>query len=304
MTNKNILIKNLENKMLNDLDSIEVSSNRQYKSVLNVMKREVGEFKLKDIKKIIEHQKNKISKSKLKNQIVVLLRFYKKFVNEEKIYKDVVDFVRKLNQEVLDSSEGVTKKEVEEYIKISKDVKEKMSTQNNIPPIDLITMYLYTNLTPRRTDNRFLRVNKGKNQNKKFPHINVKNKNIFYPPHKTDIVTTINLKNDHEPFIALIRSIVLHEGNKLYRKVLSNGSEDVKNKDKLRKNSQKAYSVYVKNIWKKYYKKDDYTIQKLRRLHSSKDYKIVEELKKKAEESGHSIDVHVTQYVKIKKDKK
>ncbi len=304
MTKKNLLIKDLDNKMLSDLDNIEFSSNRQYKSVLNVLKREAGDFKLKDIKKIIEHQKKKISKSKLKNQIIVLLRFYKKFVNEEKVYKDVVEGVKILNKEVIDSSEGVTKKEIEEYIKISKDVKSKISSKNDVPLIDLITMYLYTNLTPRRTDNRFLRVNKGKNQNKKFPHINVKNKKMFYPPHKTDIITTIELKNEHDAFINAINHIELHEGNKLYRKVLSNGLEDVKNKEKLKKNSQKAYSVYVKKIFKKHYNKDNYTIQRLRRLFSSKDYKVVEELKRKAKESGHSLNIHVNQYVKIKDNKK
>ena len=158
-------------------------------------------------------------------------------------------------------------------------------------------MYIYTNIACRRLDVRFLKViNKEGYFLKNEQHINLKDEYIYFPPYKTQEGIKISLKY-HKPFLVKINKLELHKNNNIYDSIKSN-----KDNQKQINSSGKAFGVYIKNIFKKYYNVD-LNVQKLRRLCASAEIienKNIIESVDNSNKMSHTITTHNKIYQQIK----
>lgn len=294
---KSKLIKDIDIDILNN-GRIKQTSFTQYKSTFNSLSRELGNYKLYDlikIKNILE--KKNITKSKQRNWLMLIYLLYKKIYGEDKKSQKVSDYLDKLINDIKNTGNknDCTKGDIQKYKQIKLTIKQEINNPStNIKLIDLITMYIYTNILSRRGDTRFLRIYNKKKSGGDYPYINTKTNILFFPPYKTRREVRLNISS-HKAFLNKLRDAKLNN-KKLYRDSLS--SDKTFNK---MKNSQKAYSMYIKRIFKKYFD-FNVNIQKLRRLNACEDINPVfmEKIKKKAYLQSHSIGEHIRTYMRTK----
>ncbi len=295
-----VLVKDLK---IEDIKHLNVKlgeiSKRQYNSVFNIIRKEIPNEKLKDILKIMDKQKTKIKHSKLRNQMVILSKFYKVKFGVDDDYREVFTRLKKLNKDILERDKGTTIEAVNEFKEVKERLKKMIVNNKEIDRVDLITMYLYVVIAPRRGDMRFMRIYKRKKgpPDRNYPNINVKAKTLYFPPYKTNIPIEINL-TEYPDFLRFVRNTKINtNNNKLYT---NNLSREMSDGIKGFASSQKAYTLYIKRIFKNHFKVD-FTIQKIRRLSASEDHKIIEKLQEKADRQGHSLQIHIQTYAKIEK---
>ncbi len=222
---------------------------------------------------------------------------YKKILGEDTKSKTISDYLDNLINDIKNSGNknDCSPQDIKKYKSLKRIIKQEIQKENSdIPLIDLITLYIYTNIISRRADTRFLRIFKKDKHNKEYPFINTKTNNLFFPPHKTKREVILNIQN-HKSFLHKLKQVKLNN-NKLYRDSLS--SDKTLNK---MKNSQKSYSIYIKNIFKRHYD-FDVNIQKLRRLDACEDIdpKFIKKIKDKAYLQSHSVGEHIQTYMRTK----
>ncbi len=294
---KKLLIKDIDIDILNT-GKIKQTSFRQYKSTFNSLSKELGNYKLYDlikVKNILE--KKNISKPKLRNWLMLIYSLYKKIFSEDKKSDKISDYLDKLIDDIKSSGNknDCSKEDILKYKHISKLIKEEMNkSKSDLPLVDLITLYIYTNILARRGDTRFLRIYNKKKPNEEYPYINLKNNIIFFPAYKTRREVRLNISN-HKAFLKHLKKVKLNN-NRLYRESIS--SDKTLNK---MNNSQKAFSIYIKKIFKKHYE-FNVNIQKLRRLDACEDIDptFMKKIKEKAYLQSHSVGTHVKTYMRTK----
>ena len=297
---KTKLIKDIDIEILNT-GQIKQTSFIQYKSTLNSLSKELGDYKLYDlikIKNILEKQD--ITKSKKRNWLMLLYLLYKKIYGVDKKSKIMSDYLDNLIDDIKNTGNknDCSKSDIQTYKDIKIKIKKEMKKlHSDIDLIDLITMYIYTNILARRGDTRFILILNKNKSNEEYPYINTKTNILFFPNYKTRREVKLNISS-HKSFLSKLKKVKLHNKN-LYRIRLSSDKTL-----KEMKNSQKAYSIYIKKIFLKYYDFNT-NIQKLRRLNACEDINSVfmDKIKKKSYLQSHSVGTHINTYMRLSEEK-
>ncbi len=298
MVKKNLKIKDVDIGILND-GKIKQSSFRQYRSTFNSLCRVVGDHKLKDLLKIKSTLEGMdLTKPKMRNWIMLIYWLYKRTYGEDDKSQKISDYLDKLISEIKDNGNknDCSKEDIKRFKEIKQKVKHEISRATpDIKLIDLITLYMYTNVVTRRADSRFMRVLHNNKRKSPYPYINTKTSMMYFPPYKTKREVLINIA-DHPHFLDKVKQVDKN-GEKLYKDSMSSD----RSLNAMR-NSQKAYSLYIKRIFKKHYG-FDVNIQKLRRLDACQDIDpaMMKKIKERAYLQSHSVGEHVNTYMRMKK---
>lgn len=281
--NKNIKINEIDIDIIYENRNVTDSSKRQYVYTLTSLKKsKYGNMKLNDLILIINSicRYKSISLSKKRNWLSLLSVAYRFYFNDPKVLLAIGKISKRINMKATKNVVPPTKK-FERYLQISNNIDSKLKTVSNDDILDYITMYMYTNIPPRRTDNRLLKFSNKVNPT--YPTINMKSHTIHYPPFKRGPSYSFTFDDS-----LLLSFKKLHSklGDNLYRSVLSIPQHS----------GTKAFSLYVKKLFLKYYD-FEVNIQQLRRLFSLRDHEFLTRSKNISKAMGHNLSIHNNLYM-------
>lgn len=301
--NRKLLINNISPDIFNSHLNISQSSRRTFKNNLKSLKLLIGNNKIWNVfkcRKLVMESDFKLSTKK--NLLFTLHRIYRHYFDEDQKSIKLYNFASSLSEQInKNKTNAPTVDEINKYISIREQLKKLIkSRKKNINYLDIITMYIYLNIACRRLEVRFIKVINRKGQFlKNDPHINLKDKYIYFPSHKSKESIQISL-NNHLSLINKLKKLKLYNNNHLYRPILT--AHNDLNKINA---SRKAFSVYLNNIFKDYFNVN-YNIQKLRRLCASAEIIENNNITQSALNSkkmGHNLTVHNKIYQQIKQKK-
>lgn len=284
--NKSIKIKDINIEHILKDKTITQSSKRQYSSTLNSIKKsKYGNKFLKNLYLLMSDMTKSLTPSQVVSWSNILTMSYKYYIDKDKTSKLLSQSLRRLSNKMRDNVEAPNKTDIEKYLRVSSLVKQSVDKlKSDTFRGDLlmyITAYLYTNVPPRRTDNRLL-VNKKTNKVKSDFYIDLKNKTICYGKFKNQAEKICLDLKDHPSLIKAFVYLNLADNESLYPSKYQ---------------GQVNYSRYIKNIFKRQFNFDT-TIQKLRRLYALRDIKLLNKLTETSKLMGHSNQIHMETYMK------
>lgn len=303
---------------------IKETTRTQYKYIMTAILNDniIKKLRIKDLPLAIHYiiENDRLTFPTKRNWVNLLNIIYKYYMHsdiDQKLIRLANNKLKELNVLSLDSVNAPSENDYHKYLRISDKIKtdiislmrDRMLYNDDMTDdlfkekmMNLILLYMYTNIEPRRSDIRSLIFSD--NMNYRTAHININSFNennnkkeyIYYPEFKRGTPIKIHF-NEDTPYnwkilLAALKLIkpLYNDNEKIFGKKYSEDDH----------NSKVRFLRYIIKLFKDYYQYDT-NLQKLRRLYALRLHTNLHQLNRVSDLMGHNLHTHTNIYMKKNK---